>query len=154
MRLLIASVLALIAGAPTAPASRVRPCAPAVSRGVLPVWARGGFSDARPRPPHVLGRSGGIAAILFVDPLHAPPLARRNTKILWVARRPLPRPADLRISAQRIAGTSRVGEPVSRRVEGGPGPSIVDLPAPGCWRLTLHWGAHADELDLRYAPRA
>jgi len=33
---------------------------------------------------------------------------------------------------------------------GGPGPSIVDVPAPGCWRLTLSWSARRDSLDLQY----
>jgi hypothetical protein len=35
-------------------------------------------------------------------------------------------------------------------VRGGPGPSIVDLPSPGCWALTLRWSGHVDHLDLEY----
>jgi hypothetical protein len=35
-------------------------------------------------------------------------------------------------------------------IAGGPGPSIVNLPTPGCWRLTLGWAGQVDTLDLRY----
>ena len=38
-----------------------------------------------------------------------------------------------------------------RTVAGGPGPSIINLPASGCWRLTLRWSGRADSLDLAYA---
>jgi hypothetical protein len=41
---------------------------------------------------------------------------------------------------------------VSRTVLGGPGPSIINLPASGCWRLTLRWSGRVDSLDLDYAP--
>jgi hypothetical protein len=53
----------------------------------------------------------------------------------------------LRISARSADGT----QTLSREVAGGPGPSIVDLPA-GCWHLTLTWSGHTDALDLRYDP--
>jgi len=29
-------------------------------------------------------------------------------------------------------------------------PSIINLPAPGCWTLHLSWSGHTDELKLRY----
>jgi hypothetical protein len=152
-RLAIPLVAVLCVGAPSS-AAVVRPCAPQVSRGVLPVWARTGFSDPKPRIAHALGRSGRVAAILFADPLYAPPRVHRNNKILWVARTPLSAPSDLRISAQRMDGSRRVGGAVKRRVAGGPGPSIVDLPVAGCWRLTLHWARTSDQLDLRYVARS
>jgi hypothetical protein len=31
-----------------------------------------------------------------------------------------------------------------------PGPSIVDLPAAGCWRMTLRWGTYTDTISLPY----
>ena len=154
MRIARLAVFLLLILVPTAPGAVVQPCAPTVERGVLPVWARTGFSDARPRIAHTLGRAGRIVAILFGDPLAAPPLERRANKILWVPRTPLTTPADLRISAQRMSGTKALGKPVSRRVEGGPGPSIIDLPRAGCWRLTLRWGSRHDQLDLAYARRS
>jgi hypothetical protein len=118
-------------------------CGAPIQRGVLPEWARTGFSDPRPKMPHVLGRSGRILAILFGD-LVAPPAADRANKVLWVARDPLNGPADLKIRAERP------GQVLNRVVPGGPGPSLIDLPA-GCWRLTLRWADRTDVLELRYA---
>ncbi len=126
------------------------PCHAEVDQGVLPAWARGGFSSPRPRIPHVLGSRGGIAAILFGYPLMSPPAEGRNNKILWVPRVVPRRVTDLRIAAQRWDGAQPSGPPVARRVEGGPGPSIIDLPASGCWRLTLRWSGRIDTLDLDY----
>jgi hypothetical protein len=125
-------------------------CRPSVIVGVLPVWARDGFSDPKPRMPYVLGRAGKIAAILWADPLRSPPPKDHSNKILWVSHAPAVPGSDLRISAQRMTGSKRVGAPVARRVMGSPGPSIVDLPSPGCWRLTLRWSGRVDTLDLRY----
>jgi hypothetical protein len=155
MRVLVALVVVVAAvaavllvsrpGAGAAPA----PCSPQVRMGVLPAWARAGFSDPRPRMPHALGRSREIVAIVFGYPLLAPPAQNRSNKILWVSRRPVRGLSDLRISAQRMIGRRAVGPPLSRRVIGGPNPSIIDLPA-GCWRMTLRWSGRSDHLDLRY----
>jgi len=38
----------------------------------------------------------------------------------------------------------------NRHVPGGPGPSIIDLPRPGCWRLALTWPEHTDTMVLGY----
>ena len=100
--------------------------------------------------PHVLGESGRIVAILFGYPLRSPPAARRNNKILWAARQPPRGSAALWIRAQRLDGDRPVGVPVRRIVAGGPGPSIVDMPEPGCWRLALTWSGGTDTLDLAY----
>lgn len=129
----------------------VAPCHADVRTGVLPTWARAGFSGPKPRIPHTLGRNGELVAVLFGYPLHAPPLPNRNNKILWVSRRPGSGTA-LWISAQRMKGARIVGDPISRIVRGGPGPSLVNLPAPGCWRLTLSWWGRRDSLDLKYHP--
>jgi hypothetical protein len=148
----------LVALAPSAaqaagdgPASRAgTSCRALVHRGVLPAWARTGFSAPRPRLPHVLGQHGRIAALLFGDPLRSPPTRDSSNKILWVSRLPLRAVSDLRIHAQRMTGARRVGSPVRRVVVGAPGPSGIDLPHPGCWRLTLRWSGHVDRVDLRY----
>jgi hypothetical protein len=115
----------------------------------LPTWARAGFSDPAAPHPHVLGADGDIVAILWAvrDPLHAPPLADRANKILWVSRLPVLPLSPLKIQAT-LAGTSLS---VSREVIGGPGPSYVDLPAAGCWTLALSWSGHTDQVKLRYA---
>ena len=95
--------------------------------------------------PHVVGRRKRLAAILFGDPLVAPPAKGRSNKILWVARR-TPEPGPLRLRA-------RDGQRIVRRVvESGPGPSIVDLPA-GCWTVTATSNGGEDMLDISYAAR-
>ncbi|HEY1321612.1 MAG TPA: hypothetical protein VGF32_15250 [Streptosporangiaceae bacterium] len=98
--------------------------------------------------PHVMGEAGNIVAILWAprDALHSPPLHDRNNKILWVSRIPLAAPDPLVIKAT-LAGSMRSA---TVSVPGGPGPSIIDLPAPGCWTLRLSWSGHTDELKLRY----
>ena len=98
--------------------------------------------------PHVLGEAGNIVAILWAsrDALHSPPLHDRSNKILWVPRIPLTGPDPLVIKAT-LAGGARTA---AVSVPGGPGPSITDLPAPGCWTLHLSWSGHTDELKLRY----
>jgi hypothetical protein len=118
-------------------------CVDRVPARVLPRWARAGFSEPNPRAPYVLGDNGNIAAILFAQPLAAPPSPHYNNKILWVARVDA---GTLRISATLQGGADKA----SRVITGGPGPSIVNLPQPGCWHLTLQWGASTDSLDLDY----
>ena len=153
----IAALIAVAAVRRVAPAgagsSPAPACHSAVHHGVLPTWARTGFTDPRPRLPHVIGRSGEIAALVFGYPLRSPPQKDRGNKILWVSRRAVKPLSDLRIHAQRMDGRRRVGRPVTRVVVGGPGPSGINLPAPGCWRLTLRWSGRTDELDLRYVSR-
>ncbi len=114
----------------------------------LPVWARSGFSPAGQAMPHVLGEAGNIVAILWAsrDALHSPALQDRSNKILWVSRIPLTG-ADPLIIKATLAGSTRTA---TASVSGGPGPSIIDLPAPGCWTLHLSWSGHTDELKLRY----
>jgi hypothetical protein len=153
--LLIAAATALattlgVAPAQAADAASAPACSSVVENAVLPVWARGGFSEAQPRSRHITARSGAIMAILFGYPLQSPPAHGRNNKILWVARTPPAGMTTLYLRAQRMDGTANVGSPVSRRVAGGPGPSIIDVPEAGCWRFTLTWHGHSDTLDLRY----
>jgi hypothetical protein len=95
--------------------------------------------------PYVLGDHGKIVAILWADPLHSPPLANENNKILWVAR-VLPVPGPLTIQAT----LNETGQTVTREVAGGPGPSIINLPRAGCWSFNLSWAGNRDQLELRY----
>lgn len=98
--------------------------------------------------PHVTGAAGNIVAILWVnsDALHAPQLANRANKILWVSKVPLSAPSPLVITAS-LAGSTRTA---TVTLPGGPGPSYVNLPAPGCWTLHLSWANQTDQLKLRY----
>ena len=134
-------------GAVTGPTSTppAGSCVDVVPRRVLPEWARTGFSDPEPRASYVRGDRGDIGAILFAQPLAAPPADDHNNKILWAS--PYGDGSSLRITATLADGSA----PVTREVEGGPGPSIVDLPRPGCWHLTLRWAGRTDTLDLAYA---
>lgn len=135
-----------------------------VDPGVLPAWARTGFSDPEPRVAHVLGDHGRIVAILFGERLFAPPSDDVGNKILWVGK-PLPALHDstdpensgppssgmpeLAITA-RLAGSDLTAR---REVPGGPGPSIIDLPRAGCWVLDLRWGddpRESDTMSLEY----
>lgn len=154
-RLAALAALAALASLSAAPAgaSSAAPavCSPAVSKAVLPTWARAGFSDPTPTVAHITGRSGSIMGILFAQPLEVPPAKNHNNKILWVARVSTTSLSDLRIAAQRMVGAKTVGAPVTRVVSGGPGPSTINLPAAGCWRLALRWAGHTDTLDVRYA---
>src|SRR4051812_11976360 len=127
--------------------SRATGCRAEVDRGVLPSWARTGFSDPRPRIAHVLGRSGRIVAILFADPLLAPPARDRANKILWVPRVTPQGPLRFVIRASHGDLT------VTRVLPTGPGPSYVDLPEPGCWRLRLRWGTLTHPLRPRHSDK-
>jgi hypothetical protein len=139
---LVAGIAAIaLSGGSTAAA-----CGVGVERGVLPEWARTGFSEKEPKIAHVIGRNGELAAILFADPLVAP--ARPDgpaNKILWVAKR-TPPPGPLRLTAEQDGRTEE------RTVENGPGPSGVDLPA-GCWHVKARWPGGEDALDLTYVAR-
>jgi hypothetical protein len=127
-------------------------CRAQVHHDVLPVWMRAGFTGPRPRVPYVLGERGTIGAVLFGSPLNAPPAQQRNNKILWVPRRFPKTVAPLWIRLQLMDGDREVGAPFRQIVPTGPGPSIVDAPSAGCWRLTLSWSGQRDTLDLSYTP--
>jgi hypothetical protein len=96
----------------------------------------------------VLGRQGDILAVLFGGTLSSPPAPDRSNKILWVARLPVTPGGSLEITAQ-LDGTTEI---VNQTIAGGPGPSGVDLPRPGCWHFTLAWSGRTDAMDLTYEP--
>lgn len=125
-------------------------CAFDVRRDVLPAWARAGFSEPSPAGfPYAVGTHGDILGVMFGYPLTAPPPSTGPAnKILWVSRIPITAPTTLKITARQDG----VAQPETREIAGGPGPSITDLPRPGCWHLTLTWSGHTDTLDLRYDP--
>ena len=125
-------------------------CRVAYTPKPLPTWARAGFTPPGQSVPYVLSDRGDMAAILWDThhPLVAPPAADRNNKILWVARvGAADGPLQIR------ATLTSTGQTVTRTVAAAPGPSIIDLPAAGCWSLDLRWGSHQDHLDLGYAAR-
>lgn len=124
-------------------------CPERLSPTPLPTWARTGFQPPDQPMPYVVGDHGDIAAVVFGNPLLAPPSKERGNKILWVSRVPQQPGDPLKIEAY-LDGS---GTPVTREVPGGPGPSGIDLPKAGCWHLTLRWSGHVDRLNLRYVER-
>ena len=133
-------------GASSRPAARSGgDCAHEPAPAELPTWARAGFTDGV-RMRYVIGDGGQIAAVLFGHPLSAPPSDDHNNKILWVPRQ-IDGPSGPLTIEGRLDGTDTT---VTRTLRDGPGPSIVDLPRPGCWRLTLSWDGHVDTLAVHY----
>ena len=95
--------------------------------------------------PFVVGERGTILGVLFGQPFSAPPAPDRGNKILWVTRDP--HPAGPFTITAALGDTTTV---VTREIPDGPGPSLVDLPAPGCWHLTLAWPGHTDRVTVAY----
>ncbi|MEU9507984.1 hypothetical protein AB0D32_17100 [Micromonospora sp. NPDC048170] len=135
------------AGAPT---DATTGCGSRVETGPLPDWADAGFSGST-RMPHVFGANGEIVAVLFGHPLGLDGKNRSNNKILWVAR-PTATPSDAasRAALGITATLDGTGTRVIREVAGGPGPSIIDMPQAGCWRLELRWSGRTDTMELVY----
>jgi len=123
-------------------------CASSVKTGPLPVWARDGFTGDGSSFRHVEGLRGEAVGVVFGYPLTSPPRPSRANKILWVAQTRTS--GRLTIEAQ-LAGAGPV---VTRDVGFGGGQSVIDLPEPGCWRLTLRWDDRlTDTVDLPYVAR-
>jgi hypothetical protein len=119
-------------------------CHSTVVRGVLPAWARSGFSDPEPVMPYVRSASGRVVAILFTERLTSPPRRDVANKVLWVWQTYPGNVADAHLTA-RLDGT---GPAVTAGLPAPVGPSYVDLPSPGCWRLTMSWPGGTDTIDL------
>ena len=151
---IVGSILVIGQRDPTSTASGLPSSAcVAVDEKPLPTWAVAGFSDPKTPQPYITSQSGSIIAILF-GPLYAPPRAGYGNKILWVAAPaagggqlpPVGVDPSLKITG-RLEGSDKTSSTV---VEGGPGPSGVDVPAPGCWEFDLTWSGHHDTIALNY----
>jgi hypothetical protein len=108
--------------------------------GPIPTWANVGFSGSGTGLPWAAGTPSTAIAILFATELVA--LGQRpdgsSNKILWATETST---YQLRIVAHRADGTGSpvaINEPTTN---GNQVPSIVDLPAAGCWTFHLTWGA-------------
>lgn len=112
--------------------------------GPLPQWARAGFSPPDQPATYFLGAGARIVGVAFGWPLRATQPPGRQNKILWIA--PTTGPGPLRITATRLGSDVTV----TREIDGGPGPSIVDMPRDGCWRFDLTWSGGNDRMYVRY----
>jgi hypothetical protein len=123
-------------------------------RGTPPAWTAPAFSDSSgpaTSMPYGLAEGGNAVAVVFGYPLRAGHPTNPSNKILWIMRLPR-RGSPLQIEARPLHGESpniRASWPA----DSSPGeiyPSYVDVPRPGCWRLTLKWAGHTDSIDLHY----
>lgn len=143
--LIVASLLtgmALFQPYNTMPAGPAEPstCAP-LQTGTPPEWAQGGFTG-NGYPPFATSSSGEVIAFVFANPLSAPPEANRNNKILWVQHNGHATGAQV---TARLEGTDRV-----THLRLSDGPSIVDMPAAGCWHLEWSVAGKHDYINLRW----
>ena len=113
---------------------------------VLPEWARTGFSGDAPVATFARSTDGDLVAVLFRQPLTSPPPQDGANKVLWIPRVPLG--PDGAITRARLGGT---GPAVPVDVPAGLGPSSVDLPSPGCWRVEVSWAGRIRTVDLEVA---
>jgi hypothetical protein len=103
---------------------------------VPPVWAQAGWTHPGKAPwavPWALGSGGQSVAFLFARQLVAgtsPRVDGTSNKVLWVAKGIAPNFV--------VAGTPMGAVQPAVAVNGGP--SIVDVPAGGCWTFRLSWG--------------
>lgn len=125
-----------------------------IRRGAPPDWTAPAWSASSGAPtglPYVVAEHGRAIAFIFGYPLRAGDPANPDNKILWVVRSPRDG-SDLVIHARPLHATTPVVT-VRQAANSGPGeiyPSDVNVPAPGCWRMTLRWNGHADSIDLGY----
>jgi len=149
---------------PTAAAPTSGPPAPAPSTiaggcgstsillGSLPDWAT---SAGVPGPSRfVMAHEGNLLGVLFGERLVAPPITNGpSNKILWISREPRDG-SSLTLSLRTVTADSLVT--LTQPANSSPGeiyPSIVDVPAPGCWGVVAEWAGHRATLELSYGPQ-
>lgn len=147
--LVAAGTLAGCTGVPKAatsvPSAADTPYAcPEPASSPLPEWARTGFSPPDQPVAHLVSEQGLVVAVPFGWPLRERQPEGRANKVLWVAQRYAGGP--MLIEARRQSDTAIV----RRELPQGPGPSTIDLPGHGCWRLDLTWSGVHDRIYLRY----
>jgi len=119
-----------------------------------PAWAQGGWLHApkgTPWPvPWALGTQSDTVAYVFARQLVAggsPRVDGSQNKVLWEAK-DSPSGANVWVEGHPLGKS----EPV---VTIAGGPSITDVPTPGCWTFRLSWGAngqHSSTINLEVLP--
>ncbi len=117
--------------------------------GATESWATTGPKDLVQASAH----EGNAVAFLFGDPLRAGEPENPANKILWVVKEPR-NGSDLTITGRPVdADVDAPGVSQSQPADSGPGeiyPSIVNVPAAGCWRFTLEWNGNTSTIELPY----
>jgi hypothetical protein len=116
-----------------------------------PVWAQDGWAKLKPWPvPWAFGTNNDTVAYLFATQLVAgvsPRADGSQNKVLWEAR-----------ASPSGSGVKVEGHPLGQSqpvVTIAGGPSITDVPTPGCWTFRLSWGVngeHSSTINLDVLP--
>jgi hypothetical protein len=120
-----------------------------ILRGALPAWttSAGPPGDV----PYVVSADGNVVGILYGYPFRAGTPTGRVSKVLWVVREPRGG-SPLKIEGHPVGAASPTGH-AEVPADAGPGEiyaSVVDMPVPGCWHLTLTWNGNTAAVDLPY----
>ena len=111
-----------------------------VTDGEPPIWAQGGWTNPHGQPwwvPWAFGTGGNAVAYMFATQLVAgggPRSDGTNNKVLWESR-DSPSGVGVMIVVHPLGQTQPV-------VSFAGGPSIVDIPTPGCWTFRMSWIAN------------
>jgi hypothetical protein len=103
-----------------------------LSYGEPPGWSQSGWTHTSGTPwpvPWTIAASGDAVAFVFAGKLVAGPSPRvdgSNNKVLWVLHDPVQFVVEARPSGKTTPVVTVPG-----------GPSIVDVPTPGCWTFRL-----------------
>jgi hypothetical protein len=127
----------------------------AVHHGPPPRWTASAWADSSPgfSIPYALASGDGAAAFLFSHPLRPARSTADTNKILWVMRYPRHGQPLTVTAVQPGTGTRPVRAQWSANAEPGEiYPSSLQVPRPGCWRLTLAWAGHRATVELLVAP--
>jgi hypothetical protein len=113
-----------------------------LTTGEPPQWAQVGWSQTKGTPwpvPWTAAASGQAVAFLFAGRLVAgasPRVDGSNNKVLWELRDPVQFVVEGRPAGQSAPVVTVPG-----------GPSIVDVPTPGCWTFRLIPSNHPDQVS-------
>ncbi len=119
-------------------------------QGPHPAWidtaAKG---DSLPPTPYVVAEPGIAAWFLSASPLRGPVATDHGNKIIWVLDGD--RSGDG--LHMHVTDASSGVSPQDLFWPWPPGPLVgsgINVPAPGCWRVDLTWGARSARVFLRY----
>ena len=123
-----------------------------IHHGPPPAWTAAAWSDSSPgfTVPYALASDDAAGAFFVANPLRAGHPRNPSNKVLWIVR--FPRDGHSLTITARLSTHPSDKVQISRPADSSPGeiyPSYVDLPNPGCWRLSLAWGPHRARIDVQ-----